>query len=140
MNKEEQLYLSGMSTSQVSKATGIPQSTLSSRFKKLGIARSRSEAMTIAQDKSKSGSLKFYTYEDGSRISYDEISERSGGLHRTSIEYRIKQIQAGRLPESDLCNPSRCTALEKDRPGRSFMPKDRRPKSQPKIVNGWLML
>lgn len=140
MNKEVQLYLAGMSISEVSKATGIPPSTLSSRFKILGVTRSLSEAMTIAQDKSKTGSLKWYTYEDGNRISFDEISERSGGLHRTSIEYRIKQIKAGRLPESDLCKPSRCTELEKDRPGRSFMPKDRRPKSQPKIVNGWLML
>lgn len=53
---EIDLYLSGKSIPQVNKMTGIPRSTLRNRFKKLGILRSRSEALRIASKQGRLGS------------------------------------------------------------------------------------
>lgn len=53
---EAKLYLSGLSIPQVSAETGIPLSTLRFRFKKLGILRSREEAVKMAADDGRLGS------------------------------------------------------------------------------------
>tara|TARA_B100001063_G_scaffold244727_1_gene278328 strand:+ start:6857 stop:7411 length:555 start_codon:yes stop_codon:yes gene_type:complete len=53
---EAKLYLSGLSIPQVSSETGIPASTLRFRFKKLGILRSRGEAVRIAAADGRLGS------------------------------------------------------------------------------------
>lgn len=53
---ECEMYISGMSITQVSDKTGIPKSTLRFRFKRKGILRSRDEAMQIAAAMGRLGS------------------------------------------------------------------------------------
>ena len=52
---EYEMYSNGMSIPQVSNETGIPKSTLRSRFKKVGILRGRSEAVRLAASEGRLG-------------------------------------------------------------------------------------
>ena len=50
------LYESGLSIPQVSDETGIPRSTLRFRLKKLGVIRSRADAVRLSSDQGRLGS------------------------------------------------------------------------------------
>jgi len=52
---EFEMYESGMSTTDISRETGISETTLLRRFKKAGITRSRSEALELAAKQGKLG-------------------------------------------------------------------------------------
>ena len=51
----KELYISGLSIPEVSEKTGIARSTIRFRLKKLGLLRSRKEAICIARDKGRLG-------------------------------------------------------------------------------------
>lgn len=112
---EINLYLAGFSIPEVSEKTGIPQSTLRSRFLKAGILRSRSEGIRMAAEKgrlgsgnrgknrvfteewkmniSKSKSLKGKMESDGVRITSNGYAEFTRGDHKGRLVHHVVMEQ-----------------------------------------------
>lgn len=92
---EAELYASGMSIPEVSRATGVAESTLRFRFKNLGILRSRADGVRNAAKKGMLGSgtrgkTRVFTDEHKTAISRGRIAwadENANGMRVTSSGY-----------------------------------------------------
>lgn len=99
MRKEyQELYAQGNSIHEVSNMTGIPLSTLRFRLKRLGLLRSRTDAIKLASSKGKLGSGMRGKNRVFSQSHKDAISKARTG---TGLGYRInskgyKEFTTGR--------------------------------------------